>query len=369
MRAMIRRIGEITDAEGLVYFDRYMDCALYEPGLGYYRRGRPPIGHAGDFVTLPETTPLFAESLARVFAPLYAGGLERTLVEIGPGTGGLAGQLTLALERAGTPLDQCILVEPDPAAWSLQQSWLAGPRKQSRTHFEWCPDPPTKWEGIVVLNEIVDAFPVARVEKGRSGWFEWGVALRSGQPVFEPMSLRASVGDELAGIEALLGPLPEGYRTECRPGLATRLGTLLTGCTRGYACIIDYGYSRRHYYHPDRGMGTLQCFFRQLVHDDPLHAPGVEDLTAMVDFTRLAEAVDASGFELAGYAPLAPFVLATGLIDGGSPDAARQSDWVRQVLRLTGPHEAGELFKVMMLARGKVPPVAVFASCDQSERL
>ncbi|MHB1542984.1 MAG: class I SAM-dependent methyltransferase [Gammaproteobacteria bacterium] len=375
VRAMIQKIALLQGADGPLYFDRYMECTLYDPSLGYYRQGRSPIGRAGDFVTLPETTPLFAATLARVFAPLYAAGLDRTLVEIGPGTGQLAGQLAGALDRAGTPLECCVLVEPNQGLWPLQQSFLNTFPGAGRTRFEWCTISPARWAGILVMNEIVDAFPVALVEKGRSGWFEWGVGHRAGQIVFEPLVLRAPVGAALGPIEEALGQLPTGYRTECNPALAAQLETILSGCTNGCAFVVDYGYSRRHYYHPDRGMGTLQCYFHQLVHDDPLHAPGVEDLTAMVDFTSLAEAAAVSGFELAGYASLAPFLLAAGLVgseDSGGPDAVGSADharWVREVCRLTEPHEAGELFKVMMLAKGKVPDVAAFASCDQSDRL
>jgi len=372
---MIERLGLLRETEGPLYFDRYMECVLYDPSLGYYRQGQSPIGTAGDFVTLPETTPLFGETLSRMFAPLYEAGLERTLVEIGPGTGRLAGQIAGALARAGTPLDHCILVEPDRGLWPRQQAFLSTLRGTEGTPFEWCTNPPPEWSGLLVMNEIVDAFPVALVEKGGSGWFEWGVRVRAGRLIFEPLTLRAPVRHALEEIEEALGPLAAGYRTECNPTLGTRLGAILSGCANGCALVVDYGYSRRHYYHPDRRMGTLQCYFRQLVHEDPLHAPGVEDLTAMVDFTALAQAAVDAGFELAGYAPLAPFLLAAGLVgaeNSGRPnraDGVEHTRWVREVLRLTDPHETGELFKVMMFAKGAVPDVAAFASCDQSDRL
>lgn len=369
MEALIADLGRVEACEGPLYFDRYMDRALYHPEWGYYRQAASPIGARGDFVTLPETTPLFGRTLARVLAELFGAGLERTLIEVGPGSGRLTGQLVGELTRAGVPPAHCILVEPNRALWSGQQAGLAG---FGETTFEWRTEPPPAWAGVLVMNEIVDALPIARVEKGGSGWFEWGVGVRSGQLVFEPLPLRAPVGRILAEIEAGYGLLPVGYRTECNPTLGEALAPMLSGAAEGYACVIDYGYSRQHYYHAERSRGTLQCYFRHLVHDDPLHAPGVEDLTAMVDFTALAEVAGQAGFELAGFAPLAPFVLAAGIPAGPDPaagDAEAHLRWVREVLRLTDPHETGELFKIMMLAKGEVPEVGVFAACDQSDRL
>ncbi len=372
---MIQRLAEIRREEGPLYFDRYMDSILYDPRRGYYRQGKSPIGAQGDFVTLPETTPLFAETLARVLAPCFAAGLKRTLIEVGPGSGRLAEGLVRALGQIGMELEHYVLVEPDRGLWPAQQALLTSCLPDRALPFVWSESPPTDWSGMLVMNEIVDAWPVALVEKSESGWVEWGVDICAGCPTLEKLPLRASVGACISRIEAQVGPLPVCYRTECNPALEAQLGRILAGCGDGVALIIDYGHSRRHYYHPERSMGTLQCYLHQLVHDDPLYAPGVQDVTAMVDFTALAEAGERLGWALSGYAPLAPFLLAAGLLETarpGLPDPAGRVDEVprsREILRLTEPHESGELFKVMMLEKGDVPDVAVFADSDQSDRL
>lgn len=376
LQEMRRRLAaEIAAAGGALPFDRYMEIALYAPGLGYYVNQRRKFGEAGDFVTAPEVSPLFGRCIARQVGECLhrLGGGD--VLEVGAGSGRLAADLLSELEARGAlPRRYCIL-ELGPSLKQAQRQTLqaAVPHLMDRVH--WLDGLPLKaFSGVLIGNELLDAMPVHRFRRHAGAWQELAVG-----------------GDETAlydawgplrspGLAQLLdrlwadGEAPDdGYSSEVNMRLAPWLRAVAAGMTRGYLLLVDYGYTRREYYHPERRQGTLLCHFRHRAYADPYRLPGLQDMTANVDFTALARAALDAGFALAGYTTQAHFLIDSGLDellqDADPGDLKGHLRRMQGVKRLTLPSEMGERFKVMALARAADPVLSGFRSRDLRERL
>lgn len=370
VRARIRE--RVAAAGGWLAFDDYMDCVLYAPGLGYYSAGATKFGAAGDFVTAPELSDLFARALARQFADVLAdtgGGV----LEVGAGSGRFA-RVALdelaALDAQGGAAPYAIL-EVSADLRERQRTTLAqSPAALARTR--WLDGPPAAHRGVVFANELLDALPCDRFVMQRGRPLRLGVALHAGMPTWAvraPQPADAADAAWLADVERVLDvggdaprELPDGYCSEVCPRVAGWLAEIAAGLERGAVILIDYGLPRRHYYHPERVAGTLRCHFRQRAHDDPFSNPGLTDITAWVDFTRVAEAADAAGLEVAGFATQAAFLLSLGIeslvaTTGDGLGDARHLAAVQGLKRLLLPGEMGEAVKVMVLTRGLDRPL------------
>ena len=321
-----QRLSErIAAAGGWLPFDEYMHIALYEPGLGYYSAGARKLGAEGDFTTAPEISPLFGICLAahcdEVLSRLGGG----DVLEIGAGTGKLACDLLLELDARQRLPQRYRILEISADLVERQRERIAGlPARVSRV-VEWLDAPPKQhWQGALLANEVLDALPVQRfrvrdpegiqalgVSMAVDGGFEWSV-----RPAGETLT------NEVDRIrEFLPWRWPESYESEYCPVLQPWLLEVTANLQRGVALFIDYGLTRREYFHPDRSQGTLRCHYRQQAHDDPFARPGIEDITAWVDFTRVAEAADAAGLEVLGYATQAAMLLGLGIeaaVDAGA---------------------------------------------------
>lgn len=338
---------EIARAGGWMGFDRFMELALYAPGLGYYAAGATKFGLAGDFVTAPEISPLFGRALAAQVAQVARelGGAPITVLEFGAGTGALAAQVIGELARLGCHLDRYLIVETSPDLRSRQQQALAG------HPVHWLDAPPDRFTGVVLANEVLDVMPVKLFVRRGDGVRERGVAIDGDR---ELRFADRPAGDELAAAVAALededGELPDGYGSEV--GLVARgwIRSLAQWLERGAALLIDYGFPAREYYHPQRIMGTLMCHYRHQAHADPLWWPGLNDITAHVDFSAIAAAAHASGLGVLGYTSQAHFLLNCGVLEllGAAPSAPARSG----VQRLISEAEMGELVKVLALGRG-----------------
>lgn len=347
------QVGAAIDAAGgAVDFAAYLDLVLYAPGLGYYSAGATRFGAAGDFITAPELGPAFAGSVAAV-ARRLAGDLPAlTILEFGAGSGALAVELLRAL--ADAPPARYLILEVSADLRARQRERLAAAVPGLLSRVEWLDAPPaTPVDGLVIANEVVDALPWhacrlaggALVERcvGRAGdGFGW-----VDRPVPPPLAVAAAA----AGIDA--GALPDGYTFELRPRAAGFAGTLADCLGRGLALVVDYGGSRRELYHPGRGAGTLRCHYRHHAHDDPFLWPGLQDITAWVDFSAMADAATAAGLAVAAYGTQAHFLLATGILERvrADADAATRARAAHEVGRLLLPGELGERFKVLVLGR------------------
>jgi SAM-dependent MidA family methyltransferase len=356
--AMLR--AEIAASGGWISFARFMERVLYAPGLGYYAAGARKFGAAGDFVTAPEISALFGQSLAVTVADVL-GQTGGNVLELGPGSGKLAKDVLLALDESGILPERYQLLEVSADLRERQQQALSCLPTHLRDRLEWLETLPAHFTGIIVANEVLDVIPVHLV-RWTGGWvFERGVAVKDDQFVWQDVpALPQELAVPVARIQAdyLAGNPPDGFLTEVAPavgGLTTSLAQVLT---RGAMILIDYGFRGAEFYHPSRATGTLMCHYRHFAHAEPFFHPGLQDITAHVDFTAVAEAGIAAGLQLAGYATQANFLLASGLpellarID--PRDTARYLPLTNQVQRLVSPAEMGEFFKVIGFTRGDV---------------
>jgi SAM-dependent MidA family methyltransferase len=368
-------LDEIAAAGGVLGFDRYMELALYAPGLGYYVNGRRKFGVAGDFVTAPEISPLFSRCLAHQVAECLArlGGGE--VLEVGAGSGRMAADVLAELDAMAALPQRYLILELSPSLRLEQEQALRAAVPHLLSRVEWLDRlPQPGWQGVLLGNELLDAMPVHRFRRADGAWQELGVAVQDGALVDLWTAPRSpALQPALAGIWQPPRHPADGYASEINLRLAPWLNALADSIGRGYLLLIDYGYSAAEYYHAERSQGTLVCHFRHHVFDDPYRLPGLQDMTANVDFTALARAGIAAGFELAGYTTQAHFLLDSGidrlLAQTDPNDTQRYLALAQGAKKLLLPGEMGERFKVMALARGVEPELGGFRSRDLRDRL
>ncbi len=353
---------------GWIPFARYMELALYAPGLGYYAAGARKFGASGDFITAPELTPLFGRALAAQLVELISR-CEPNVIEVGAGTGILAADLLPELQaQVKRPVSYCIL-EVSAELRQRQAETLRSRDPRLAELVRWIDRLPARFSGVVLANEVLDVMPVRLVAWRDDGPYEQGVALAAdGGFHWEERPARGALLEQALRIRAA-----PPYLSEI--GLAARAWVKAWGdvLERGALLLIDYGFPRHEYYHPQRRSGTLRCHYRHRAHDDPFFLPGLNDITSHVDFTAIAEAGSEAGLALLGYRPQAEFLLDCGVLDllaGTAQDSdARYLRSAADVQRLLSPAEMGELFKVMVLGRGIDAPLLGFRSGERSHTL
>jgi len=374
-------ISEEIAASGPMPFSRFMERCLYAPGLGYYSAGKLKFGEGGDFVTAPELGALFARCVAQALAPaLRACGEAAVLFELGGGSGAFARDCLRQLQALDALPQHYWLLEPSADLRERQRASLRESLSQELfARIEWLDRPSQQaWSGVLFANEVLDALPVTRFAITDGEVFEEHVALDA-QGGFTRIDRPADalVAGAVRHVQRQLGAFVDGYRSEALPQLPWWIEAITQNMQRGAALFVDYGYPRREFYLPERRDGTLVCHYRHRAHDDPLRYPGLQDITAFVDFTALAEAGDACGFERVGYSPQAAFLIAAGLETAfaesyaATDDEAARYALANQVKRLTLPGEMGERFQMMLFARGLDAPelFAPLMEADRSERL
>jgi SAM-dependent MidA family methyltransferase len=358
----------IRQQGGWISFAEYMHMVLYTPHLGYYSGEANKFGHGGDFVTAPEISPLFAQALAHQVSQV----LQDTagdVLELGAGTGKLAAGILLRLEALGQLPQHYFILE---VSANLRQRQQASLRKQLPESLfslvQWLDELPTHFDGVVIGNEVLDAIPVHVVSWQQGAWYERGVGLESGlswqqQPLQD--------GSLVSAINS--AQLPDGYTTEVCPAAQGLIASLAEMLGRGLILMLDYGFAASEYYHPQRTQGTLMCHYQHYAHDDPLVYLGLQDITAHVDFTAMAETALQQGLACAGYTNQAQFLINCGmlqLLQQVSPeDSARYLPMVAAVQKLLSPAEMGELFKVLALTKGLSEPLVGFVSGDKRHQL
>ncbi len=351
-----------------------MELALYAPGLGYYSAGARKFGPDGDFVTAPEISPLFGACVARQCAEVLAALPWGNLLEIGAGTGRLAGEILARLESLGQLPSRYLILEISADLRERQRAHLAQRLPHLIDRVSWLDAPPAQgFDGVVLANEVLDALPVRRFCWSRHQVLEMGVAREDRGFTWSGRPADASVVGYCAKLRAAGGDWQDGYTSE----YCARLGAWTAGVTRslrrGAVLWFDYGLPRAHYYFPERRSGTLLCHYRQRAHDDPFRYPGLEDITAWVDYTLLAEASAGAAFSLAGFTTQTYFLAGNGIdvemqrLAAGDP--SRQARLANQARQLMMPGEMGERFKVMAWMRGLQVPLAGFDLRDVRESL
>lgn len=363
----------IGAASGWLPFDHWMAEALYAPGLGYYAAGNVKLAEAdasapaGDFVTAPQLTPLFARTLARQVAQVLRQTDTQAVLEFGAGTGALAEGVLRELDALGLQDTQYLILEVSADLRARQAERLAPFGERVR----WLDALPDRFRGCVLANEVLDAMPVSLFRWGDDGTvLERGVAWDATQGfVWEDRPAPPRLAEAVA---ARMPALP-GYVSEINPQAEAWIDAMGRWLEQGAALLIDYGFPQGEYYHPQRAGGTLMCHLRHHAHGDPFTAPGLQDITAHVDFTAMADAAQAAGLQVLGYTSQARFLMNAGLMELlaqlDPTDARAYAQAVAPVQKLLSEAEMGELFKVLAVGRGIAQPLIGFARGDRLGKL
>lgn len=385
---------QVTAAGGFLPFAQYMHHALYAPGLGYYAAESAKFGAGGgDFTTAPELTPLFGRALAAQVAQVLQESGSLHVLEFGAGSGALAASLIPALRELGIEPHYRIL-EVSSNLRARQQERLA----PLQARVQWLDSLPASFMGCVIANEVLDAMPCNLFRWDEQGQpMELGVVVQAATATpldhatdapsvatTDTMAPAASPALHMAQRPAApalrdvmaqrMPPLP-GYRSECNLQAEAWIRQMGSWLQQGAALLIDYGFPQREYYHPQRAEGTLMCHFRHHAHGDPLLYPGLQDITAHIDFTAMADAALEGGLEVLGYTAQARFLMNCGIVPLLSASASQddspssQAQALSAAQKLLSEAEMGELFKVLAIGRGLDTPLLGFAQGDRRHRL
>lgn len=377
-RLFARIADAIAAAGGWLPFDRYMELALYAPGLGYYSGGAAKFGRrvedGGDFITAPELTPFFgrtvAHQVAQVLQALPEG--QRHVLEFGAGTGKLAADILTELDTLGVRPDSYGIVELSGELRQRQQERLAALGAEFSALAHWHDTLPAPFTGVMVGNEVLDAMPVSLWARRGGVWHRRGVVLdaQHGLQWEDRPADPSEVPAKLAALPGAHDIVTESH--EAAEGFIRSTGAALA---RGLLLLIDYGFPAAEYYHAHRADGTLMCHYRQHAHDDPFWLPGLQDITAHVDFSGIAQAGQEAGLELLGYTSQARFLLSAGvgelLMTLDPSDPMQFLPAANAVQKLLSEAEMGELFKAIALGKGidAALPLIGFGNADRSDRL
>ncbi len=366
LREQIR--AEIGVSGGAISFARFMQLALYAPGLGYYVAGKQKFGASGDFVTAPELGPLFARCLARQCRQILVALVGGDILEVGAGSGNLAADLLIELEMLGRLPDHYFILELSAELRSRQAETLRQKAAHLLGRVHWLDALPSQFHGIVLANELLDAMPVERFKVEKNGINQMLVAWDDDR--FTWLEAPANVSIR-ASIEPLT--LAPDFTSEINLTAEAWVRSTADYLKQGVLLLIDYGFPRAEFYHPQRTSGTLMCHYRHRAHHDPLILVGLQDITAHVDFTAMAAAGTAGGLTLLGYTSQAAFLIGSDLeqiVAMSDPENTHAHlELTQQIKKLTLPHEMGELFKVMALGRGIPGSLPGFSIQDRRGRL
>lgn len=361
-------IAEIKKS-GAISFARYMQLALYRPQLGYYQNALKKFGKAGDFVTAPEISPLFSYCLANQCAEILENLSGGDIFEFGAGSGVMAADILFALKEKNWLPNHYYILELSGFLKSVQHETIKNKIPELLDRVIWLEQLPEKpIQGVVLANEVLDAMPV-HLFKINNGIKECGVAVENNQLVncvFEKENLEL-----ISALKKYEIDFAENYSSEINlllPGWIKSVATILS---HGVVLILDYGFPRTEYYHRDRSAGTLMCHYRHRSHANPLIFPGIQDITAHVDFTAVAENAADQRFSVNGFTNQAAFLMNTGLLSfiNNTIDEKKRFLQNQQILQLTLPSEMGELFKVIGLTKNYAQSLMGFAAINKVHAL
>ncbi len=372
---LVLRIRDAIDAQGgWINFERFMEMALYEPGLGYYSAGSTKLGDAGDFVTAPEISPLFSRCLAAQCAEVLGHLGTGDILELGAGSGVMAADILAELAIQDRLPARYFILEVSADLRERQQQTLTERVPELLSRVEWLDHWPTGLRGVVLANEVLDALPVQRFRIRGTQVNAVGVTWQLGQLDWSEVRADAALESAVRAIEQVNGEsFPDGYLSEINLRLAPWIAGLAGSLAEGVALFIDYGLPQREYYRAERREGTLLCHYRHRFHDQPLIHVGVQDIGAWVDFSAVARAASDAGLQIAGFTTQAHFLIGSGIeqfmADIAQRPVTERLQLARQAMVLTLPGEMGERFKVIGLAAHYDHALRGFAVRDLSRTL
>jgi len=372
-----QKIKQMLNRHGSLTFARFMEMALYTPALGYYSGGLPKIGREGDFVTAPEISPLFSRCIARQAMQVLSELSTPNLVEFGAGKGTMAKDILLELAEQKKDLEHYYIIELSADLKLRQQETLRELPEEWQQKVVWLEQLPQQpIEACIVANEVLDAMPVEKLrlepENSQHAFVTYNDNTEQFEWAYQAITDR-TLQNISNGILELIGTPPKnGYETEVNLNIHPWLQSIADFLDKGSVILVDYGYTRREYYQPSRNMGTLRCHYQHLAHSDPFFYPGLQDLTAHVDFTSVAESAFDSGFKIAGFTTQAHFLMGSGLLEmsgDAENDLTKSLQIAQQIKTLTLPNEMGESFKVIALTKNIDMPLLGFQYRDLRHQL
>lgn len=369
LEALIRE--EISDKH-TIPFSRFMELALYSPGMGYYSAGSKKLGAAGDFITAPEISPLFARCIAKQCEQVLPQLDKKQILEVGAGSGIMAADILLALDQSDHLPENYFILETSADLRHRQQTTINKDAKHLVNRVIWLDAlPEGGFEGIILANELLDAMPVQKFRINNSVPFELFVGIENNRlTLLEQEINNARLKSKL---DSLATALPDNYESEINLNAEAWIQSISNCMHKGLVLLIDYGYPQHEYYHKDRTAGTLMCYYQHYTHDDPFALLGLQDITTHVDFTAIAQSADDAGFNITGYTTQAFFLLGCGLEsmaqDLINADLKQRIELSQQIKKLTLPSEMGEQFKVMALSKQLDTPLIGFRLADHRARL
>ncbi len=379
---LTERLKQHVQQQSWISFAEFMHRALYEPELGYYVSGSRKLGAKGDFVTAPEISSSFSECLALQCQQIFGELDAPSILEFGAGSGVMAADILLSLERARSLPQAYLILEVSPDLQERQQQTLQEKCPHLLSSVLWLKELPKNFEGVVLANEVLDAMPVHCFEIQNGKIVENGVVVDGGGFIWQAKNGTPAQ----AAIQERLGPslhcadsgemkenlLIEGYSSEICLAIKPWLAALYSSMKRGVVLLVDYGFPEREYYHPDRDQGTLMCHYRHYAHTDPFLYVGLQDITAHVDFTAVAKAAFEAGFKIMAYTNQANFLMSLGVLsntDAAALDMQQNYKHAQSLKKLLLPSEMGELFKVIALQKNLEITLQGFQLSDDKRRL
>lgn len=365
--------NEIDNNEGAISFRRYMELVLYAPGQGYYAAGSEKFGEAGDFVTAPEISGLFSHALANAILPVLE--KEKIILEVGAGRGRMAADMLVYLQQKNKLPKEYWILELSADLRERQKNTIKEIIPEFLEQVKWLDSLPDQFSGVVVANELLDAMPVQLFQKYNNDINEVNVSWKNEKFVFQ---LKSSFDERLImrikDIEDELGQeLDSGYLSEVNFAAEDWIKSISEKLQSGIVVLIDYGFPRHEYYHEQRTQGTIMCHYQHRTHPDVFVYPGLQDITAHVDFTAMADAALESEMQVIGYTNQASFLMGAGLMELATEDNNKQLikelEIASQLKKLTLPHEMGELFKVIGFSKNCDAVLPAFRFRDLRESL
>ena len=366
--------NEIEKHDGAISFRRYMEMVLYEPGLGYYAAGSEKLGEQGDFVTAPEISPLFSHALANAIMPALD--KDAVILEVGAGRGRMAADILVYLQQQNKLPDEYWILELSADLRERQQKTIREALPEFIEKVKWLDSLPAQFSGVVLANELLDAMPVQLFHKNQNDLNEVNVGWHDDKFAFQlTSSFDQRLVNRVNDIEKELGQeFTSGYISEVNFAAEDWIKSIAEKIDSGIVVLIDYGFPRNEYYHEQRNQGTLMCHYQHRSHPDPLVYPGLQDITAHVDFTAMADAALESGMRVMGYTNQASFLIGAGLMEmlsvtNDNEKLMDEMEVASQVKKLTLPHEMGELFKVIGFSKNCDAALPAFSFRDLREYL
>lgn len=365
---------EIEKNNGAISFQKYMELALYAPGLGYYAAGSAKLGEEGDFITAPEISPLFSQSLANAIFPAL--NEEKIILEVGAGRGRMAADILVYLQQKNKLPKEYWILELSADLRERQKQTITDTIPELLERVKWLDQLPEKFSGVVLANELLDAMPVQLFQKNNNDINEINVVWSDNKFSFQfKSSFDERLVHRVKNIESEIGAeFISDYISEINFASEDWIKSIAESLQQGTIILIDYGFPRHEYYHAQRSQGTLMCHYRHRTHPDAFVYPGLQDITAHVDFTAMADAALEADLSVIGYTNQVSFLMGAGLLELAAFDEEKntveeQIEIASQIKKLTLPHEMGELFKVIGFSKNSDVSLPAFEFRDLREYL